>query len=245
MEDLFGEVAGDYDRMFPRDFAEDKRVLSRAFKGHKVRTVLDCACGTGPHVALLAGQGYEVTGSDSSEPMLEEARARLAEQELTADLVHAQWQNLPGTLNKRFDAVICIGNSLPLAGTDSEVQAAVQGMFDVVSPGGVLVIQNRNMDKMKRERPEAILNEADQPGNYTLFIFEYQDPMVIYKIFYIVTGREHEVAYHEFPMNLLVRAKFDRMLQGVGASAWRHFGDSYFSPFSPAKSPRMITVVEK
>jgi glycine/sarcosine N-methyltransferase len=245
MEDLFGDVAREYDGMFPRDFAEDNRMLSRAFKGHNIRTVLDCACGTGPHVALLAGQGFNVTGTDSSRPMLEEARARLEDQELSADLVHARWQDLPEALGKRFDAVICIGNSLPLAGDDDEVQASIKGMFDVVSPGGVLVIQNRNMDKMKRERPEAILNEADQPGNYTLFIFEYKDPIVIYKIFYIVTGREHDVSYHEFPMNLLVRAKFDRMLQGVGATSWRHYGDSYFSSFSPSRSPRMIAVVDK
>ncbi|MHB8896431.1 MAG: class I SAM-dependent methyltransferase [Candidatus Geothermincolia bacterium] len=245
MEDLFKNIAVDYDKMFPRDFMEDNRMLRQLFRGHHVKTVLDCACGTGAHVAMLASQGFQVTGSDFSEVMLERARLRLESEGLAATLVQARWGSLPQVFDNRFDAVICIGNSLPIAGSDELVQEAVSCMYEVLAPGGVLVIQNRNMDKMVRERPATILNEADEKGSYTLFVFEYLDPLVIYKIFYIVTGGSHDVTYSEFPMNILTRAKLEKMLERAGAGSWKVYGDSHLSVFSRDKSPRMIVVAYK
>jgi ubiquinone/menaquinone biosynthesis C-methylase UbiE len=246
MEDPFADVAADYDKMFPRDLAEDSRMLIQLFEGLGVKTVLDCACGTGLHVAMLDRRGFEVTGSDASGTMLEKAAARLRGQDADAPLVQAEWASLPDTIGERFDAVICIGNSLPLAGDDDDVFRAVAGMYEMVSPGGILAIQNRNMDKMRRERPDAILNNA-QDG-YTLFAFEYLQERVVYKIFYLVTGGpgKGDVTYSEFVMNVLTRTKFDRMLDRLSPLPGRkYYGDSLLSRFSPATSPRMIARVNK
>lgn len=245
MDDPFAGIAGDYDKMFPRDLAEDGRLLAQLFDGRQVRRVLDCACGTGLHVAMLARQGYEVTGTDVSDAMLELAEARLSAEGLAARLVKARWSGLPGALEECFDAVICIGNSLPLAGDDSEVEAAIGGMYDVLAPGGVLVIQNRNMDKMLREKPPAILNPAER--GFVLFVFEYAKRSVIYKIFYLVTSGDAEgrATYSKFHMNLLTRSRFERMLKRAGASSWRLYGDSYLSVFSATRSPRLIAAVSK
>jgi ubiquinone/menaquinone biosynthesis C-methylase UbiE len=245
VEDSFAGIAADYDNMFPRDLAEDSRMLAPLFERRGVKSVLDCACGTGLQVAMLARQGYDVTGSDVSESMLALARQRLDQQQIAAKLVNAEWAQLPGVFDGRFDAVICIGNSLPLATTDEAVQESVRGMYGVLAPGGVLVIQNRNMDKMIREEPDAVLNEADD--GYVLFVFDYRDQYVIYKIFYLVTGgsEEGKVTYNQFTMNLLTRAKFERMLKQVGAISCKFFGDSYLASFSASRSPRLITAVFK
>jgi SAM-dependent methyltransferase len=245
MDDPFSGIADSYDRMFPRDISEDNLMLRQLFKGHNISTVLDCACGTGPHLAMLARKGYKVTGSDSSEAMLAGARRRLDAAGIEAELVRSYWNQLPRVLDRKFDAVICIGNSLPLAGGDDQVAEAIHNMYEMVSDGGVLVIQNRNIDKMVLERPDAILNRADEPGAYTLFVFEYRDGMVIYKVFHIVTIGVGEVTGGEFPMNLLTRKKFEKMLRATGAVSWRVFGDSGLSAFSRNNSPRMIVAVDK
>jgi glycine/sarcosine N-methyltransferase len=245
LEDLFNEVAVDYDKMFPRDFAEDVRIIKGLFRGHSVKTVLDCACGTGPHVAMLAQDGCQITGSDLSAAMLDQARRRLEALEIDATLVESEWAELPSVIDRRFDAVICIGNSLPLAGSDEQVRAALAGMYKMVDDGGLLVLQNRNMDKMERERPEAVLNEGANKGTFTLFVFDYQDPIVVYKIFYIDTSGNEEVLYNQFPMNILTRHKLEKMLKRIGAVSWRFYGDSFFSNFSSSRSPRMIVRVEK
>jgi hypothetical protein len=178
--------------------------------------------------------------------MRERAVVRLRERGIEAPVIEAEWAGLPDAVGARFDAVVCIGNSLPLAGSDEEVFLALEGMYRVVEPGGILVIQNRNMDKMRRERPDAILNHAD--GGYTLFVFEYLEERVIYKIFYMVTAGPDrgEATYGEFPMNILTRGKLERMLDRLSpVPARRYFGDSLLSRFSPSASPRMIVKVTK
>jgi len=242
--DAFEEIASYYDDMFPRDLAEDTRILEPSFKAHGVHTVLDCACGTGVHVAMLAGQGYEVTGSDASDAMLIEARDKLSAQDIDAPLFRAQWSELPQVIPGRFDAVICIGNSLPLAGSDEQVQAALAGMLDMVRPGGVLLIQNRNFDKMEAERPGAVINDSD--GGYVIFVFDYRGEMVTYKIFYLpIQAEGGDVTYNEFLMNILTRAKIARMLADLGVKSPTFYGDSHRSRFSRARSPRMIIEVAR
>lgn len=243
-EDAFADIATDYDYMFPRDPAEDFRMLEPSFTAHHVRTVLDCACGTGIHVAILAGKGYDVSGSDASDAMLDQARLRLAAQDIEAPLYRALWSELPQVISERFDAVICIGNSLPLAGSDEQVRDAVAGMYGMVRPGGVLIVQNRNFDKMEAERPGAIINDGD--GGYVVFIFEYEGDMVTYKIFYLPTSDDGgDVSYNEFLMNVLTRAKFSKMLTKIGVKSPAFYGDSYRSRFSRTRSPRMIVEISK
>jgi glycine/sarcosine N-methyltransferase len=243
-EDAFADIATDYDHMFPRDLSVDSRMLEPSFTAHHVRTILDCACGTGIHVAMLAQQGYDVSGSDASDAMLDQARLRLASQDIEAPLYQALWSELPQVISERFDAVICIGNSLPLAGSDEQVQTAVAGMYEMVNPGGVLLVQNRNMDKMEAERPGAIINDGG--GGYVVFIFEYASDMVTYRVFFLPTSDDGgDVTYNEFLMNVLTRAKFTRMLADLGVNSPAFYGDSYRSRFSRTRSPRMIVEVAK
>ena len=49
------------------DFLES---LFQKFSGRKTKTVLDIACGTGPHMDELEKRGYAVAGLDNSPKML-------------------------------------------------------------------------------------------------------------------------------------------------------------------------------
>lgn len=64
-----------YDRMMHDvDYAEWAAYLGSFLKEHHVRSVIDCACGTGTIAIALAKAGFSVTGVDISEDMLMEAR---------------------------------------------------------------------------------------------------------------------------------------------------------------------------
>src|SRR5947207_13809041 len=52
--------------------------------------VLDCPCGFGRHSIVLARAGYEVTGADRSQVLLDEARRQAGETELA--LVQADYR---------------------------------------------------------------------------------------------------------------------------------------------------------
>jgi SAM-dependent methyltransferase len=90
------------------------------------RRVLDAACGSGGHALWLARQGYEVAGVDVSPVMIDLARqkaraARLDVKFRVADLANLQPANPePATA---YDAVFCLGNSLPHLLTQADLVA--------------------------------------------------------------------------------------------------------------------------
>ena len=80
--DTYQDFAERYDLTFGEFTKHEPSVIdffSKLFTEKKVRTVLDCACGTGRHLHLFHSLGCEVFGSDLSESMLAQAEKNLAE----------------------------------------------------------------------------------------------------------------------------------------------------------------------
>lgn len=112
--------------------------------------VLDCACGTGYNALAFAERGFTPSASDASQAMLTEARRRLPEH---VNLRRSAWSELPEAFAEPFDAVVCTGNSLMHAGDEHSMVAALTGMSGVLKPGGLLLLDSRNWEKLRGERP--------------------------------------------------------------------------------------------
>src|SRR5262249_45070657 len=122
--------------------------------------VLDAACGTGVDAAVLARRGFTVWAADGSEAMAEGAAARFRRERLAIPLLRCSWADLPAATGERFDAVLCVGNSLVhAAGRDAMVQA-LTGLRRMARPGGYVVVDSRNWEKLHAER--RIVEVADR-----------------------------------------------------------------------------------
>jgi len=106
--------------------------------------VLDCACGTGTVAIGLALAGFAVEASDASAAMVERTRALGAEHGVHVPAEVRRWEDLSGP--PRFDAVLCVGNSLTHA---RDRRAALAGMERVLRPGGLLVVTSRNWERVR------------------------------------------------------------------------------------------------
>jgi SAM-dependent methyltransferase len=153
--DQYRGLARDYDWLVPDGRVEAEAVLDR--HGHRLAqlagpAVLDCACGVGADAVALARRGYRVWGSDGSEAMVAEARERAAEAGVDVPLYVCRWQDLPGCFDRRFDLVLCLGNSVSHLAADAMVEA-FRGMAAVLGPGGLLVVNARNWEKLRRDQP--------------------------------------------------------------------------------------------
>jgi SAM-dependent methyltransferase len=118
--------------------------------------VLDCACGTGTLAVGLALRGFEVTASDASAEMVARTRALAAERDVALQTATRTWAELDG---ERFDAVLCVGNSLTHAGGRAGRRTALDGMRRVSRDGALLVVTSRNW-----ERPQAGGDEVVERG---------------------------------------------------------------------------------
>jgi 2-polyprenyl-3-methyl-5-hydroxy-6-metoxy-1,4-benzoquinol methylase len=143
-EALFENYARQYEREgFTKGTTGEVDFLEQEFSRDRSKRILDVGCGTGRHSIELARRGYDVTGVDLSEAMLERARANAATEDCRISFVHADARTLP--FNEEFDAVImlCEGG-FPLMETDEMNYEILRSAARALKPHGVFIFTTLN-----------------------------------------------------------------------------------------------------
>lgn len=140
----FDDLTDVYEAMidWPKRLANEEPFYRRLFARIGARNVLDAACGTGRHAAMFHSWGIESQGADISPAMIARAGAELGQPAGLSWVVRGFAEPIPGAA---FDVVLCVGNSLALAGDLAGVEQAVGRMLAALRPGGALVVQVLNL----------------------------------------------------------------------------------------------------
>ncbi len=229
--------------------AHEAPFFQRVFSSVSARRVLDCACGTGHHARLFARWGLEVVASDVSPAMVEQARrdARVAGADLRFEV--ADFTALPGRFDEPFDAVICTGNSLPLAGSAERVREAVRGMDEVLAPGGVAVIHALNFAAVPEGRNlyrEPRVRHVDD--REVLFLKVLRKVRRLCDIDIVVLEKragEWTKVESRARARAVEQAELDSVATGAGFVRLQWYGGYEPKPFDPATSRDLILVGRK
>lgn len=249
---MYDDFALTYDLFndWPTRLAREIPLLEAWLVEVGARRVLDAACGTGWHALALAQRGFEVTGTDLSPGMIARARGNAAREGVAVDFAVAAFQELPRVLAQKFDAVLCLGNSLPHVTEEEELFASVAGMGEVLKEGGRLLLQNRNFTKVLAEGERFMPLKAAQHGGQELLFWRFYDFLeggrlrFNVAVFHQANGRwQHTV--HASLMRPLVAADLEAALRAVGFRAIVHYGDYRKTPFCPETSLDLVTVATK
>ena len=215
--DYYQDLAADYDWLFDDDALAGGLAINHPATARLLErtphasTVLDAACGTGISAAALARRGYRVWAADGSEAMTEMAAARFRREHLEIPLVRCSWADLPAAVGERFDVVLCIGNSLVHAAGREAMIAALSGFRQMVRPGGHVVVDSRNWEKLHAERRVVqVANRMVTRGGrrcITLYAWEIPDRLhqehVAHLVFLFedggrISSREYRIGFHPF-----------------------------------------------
>lgn len=120
------------------------------------KRVFDTACGTGWHAIELSRRGYLTAGADISPQMVEKARANAIQAGVRVAFYRAGFGELAQTVVRTpaeggsgaFDALLCLGNSLPHLLSNEALEHALSDFSACLEKGGLLLIQNRNFDAL-------------------------------------------------------------------------------------------------
>jgi glycine/sarcosine/dimethylglycine N-methyltransferase len=122
----------------------------RLLNAYGCEEVVDVGCGTGFHSVVLAKDGFKVTACDGAATMVERTKENAAKEGVQLeDARVADWLNLKKEFGEnRFDALICLGNAFTHLFEHESRRDALEAMFAVVKPGGLVIIDHRNYDSM-------------------------------------------------------------------------------------------------
>jgi ubiquinone/menaquinone biosynthesis C-methylase UbiE len=226
----YGAIADHY-HLFYRDWdatmQREGANLRRTFRDQQVRRVLDASCGTGTQSIAMAKLNLAVTAADLSREMLAQAQQNAARYGVADKLafVQSHFLELPQKVSGPFDAVITTGNSLPHLISDADLRAAINTFYQLLRPGGLVVIGIRDYDFMLDDRPRFVPRQFHESTDQDHILFDVWDwddgpPTTVRFNTFIVTGKgdEYRVTKQSVVYRALRRAELEAMLKAAGFS---------------------------
>jgi SAM-dependent methyltransferase len=242
-----------YDRLAPlfdvmtnweRRLAYEGPWLREQFEAHGARSVLDAACGTGGHALAFAGWGLEAVGTDASPAMIELARKKGG----AATFEVAALGEVVAKLGRRFDAAVCLGNSLPHLISDDDLHAALLDLRACLKPGGPLITHNLNYDLRWEKRPRffgAQSGVLDEQERLVWRFADYHDDTGLLTFHTALFTRGNDgwsVEVNSTPQRPLFRATLSGALEKAGFRVEEVFGNLAGEPFEADASPDLVVV---
>lgn len=108
--------------------------------------VLDAACGTGYHSVMLRRSGFDVLAADGAREMVHKTAENAEDFGVDLPVTSADWRTLREDIGGTFDAVLCLGNAFTHLFTEDERVQALDQFREVLEPGGLLIVDQRNYD---------------------------------------------------------------------------------------------------
>ena len=157
-EEFYNHISKDYDNFtrFDEGFEKVQQTVKSILKKYRMQSALDAACGSGSFSIALKQLGVDVVGTDISQAMLDKAVINAQQFNLNMDWLQVPMQQIKNTIRQKFDAIFCLGNSLPHLLTPADLESSLNGFYSVLNPGGVLMIQILNYTKILKEKSRIV-----------------------------------------------------------------------------------------
>jgi glycine/sarcosine N-methyltransferase len=251
---MYETLSADYDRFvnWQNRLTTELPFIIERLKESGARQVLDAATGTGMHAIALAQNGYTSTGVDISPGMVEHARRNAQAAGLSIRFEVAGFGNLAATLGTgTFDALICLGNSLPHLLSRIDLDKTLVDFASCLKPGGLLLIQNRNFDAVianhqRWMEPQSHSNNGEELIFQRFYDFD-SDGLLTFNM--VILKRQPEGNWTQkiisSRMRPLLKFELFLCLSEAGFTRLSAFGDMTGAHYDHDRSPNLVVVARK
>lgn len=219
-----------------RDHAEAeafiRKLLEALAPGPHAR-FLDLACGRGRHSVFIHQQGHDVTGLDLSPASIADAQAH------AGPGLRFGVHDMRMPLRERYDFILNLFTSFGYFSDLDENQRVLRHVADALLPGGRVVLDFMNADRMVRLLVPS--DEVERDG-IRFSIRKHYDGRFIVKRIQVHVGDE----VHDFEerVQALRLADFEQLARGAGLRIAQTWGDYAGGAFDLQDSPRLILFME-
>jgi len=243
-------LSSDYDLMISwrKRLKLEAPFFKKIFEENRIKKILDLACGTGHHSIFFAKSGYKVVGVDKSEEMIRIAKEN-SKGVSKVKFLKTGFLEIYPKLKDRFDAVVCLGNSLPHLQSKKDLKKTIQQIYDLLNPKGILILQNKNYDRILQKNlrfmPPNILDRKDERIVFSRALDFHKNKIV----FNLITFRQREERWSFQTKSTLLRPilrkEIEELLRGLGFKGIKFYGDYKFPPFRRYYSEDLIVFARK
>ncbi|QYJ78448.1 class I SAM-dependent DNA methyltransferase [Shewanella acanthi] len=161
---LYTDLSGYYDLMCADiNYQQQSASIHRLhqFLGNNGKHHLDLACGTGPHVRHFIDLGYQCSGLDINQPMLDLAMRRCPE-------AHFNLQDMTAFyLEQPVDLITCFLYSIHYSAGIERLKACIASVHKALNEGGVFCFNS--VDKHCIDNRLSVKHTAEFEGSHFTF----------------------------------------------------------------------------
>lgn len=223
--------------------------ISRLSENPHELKLLDAACGTGRHAIALANEGFQMSGADLFPEMVSQAQANAFAADQNLNLKTVGFGNMFKAFNRdQFDAVLCLGNSLPHVQSQTELAQALADFAALVKPGGIMILQSRNFDRIVKYKLRWMDPQAVDESNKHYIFYRFYDflpnGLIQFNILTLSRGVSQDWQ-QEMVATLLYPIQSEQLLEEitkVGFEKVRFYGNMAGDSFDPETSSDLVVV---
>jgi len=250
---MYEKLSHDYDRFvnWRVRLAAELPFLDAQLKSVHARRIVDAACGTGRHAIALTQRGYDVVGADPSAGMIERARHNAQAEGVKVRFEVAGFAELHEKLGGGFDGLLCLGNSLPHATTPAALAAALADFAACLRAGGLLLVQNRNFDRVLQGRERWMEPQSHRDNDKEWLFLRFYDFQTDGALrFNLITLHRHgDQPWQQRMLSASLwpwrQQELLQALQPAGFHNVACYGDNHGAPFDPFRSPNLIITARR
>jgi SAM-dependent methyltransferase len=251
---MYDSLSSDYDRFVDwqsRLAIELPFILEELHEINATR-VLDAATGTGMHAVALAQLGFQASGADISRGMIERARVNADAAGVQTRFEIAGFGALVHTYGRAsFDAVLCLGNSLPHLLSRTDLDMALVDFAACLRPSGILLIQNRNFDAVIANHDRWMEPQSHSEGEAEWVFQRFYDfePDGLLTFNMVTLKRNTQGKWTQkvitSRMRPIMKVELISSLSEAGFVGLTPFGNMAGAAFDPEKSPNLVILARK
>lgn len=208
--------------------------------------VLELACGTGRITMPLAKEGFDVTGIDLAESMLEQAERNSQERGLEIEWVKADMRDF--SLGKSFPLIICPGQSMSRLLTIEDMERCLSQVKRHLAPGGrfILELYNPSLDILNQPQGEKFpfleYEHPDGAGTVRVtYSAAYDKAVQVHHLTlnYSLPGMEEQPTEH-ISIRMYFPQELEALLKYNGFEVVEKYGDFDGKPFESGDNYQVL-----
>ena len=183
-----------------------------------------------------------VVAADASAAMLQQAKGQTGGDGTPIEWLHSPMESISQMTAGPFDAIVCLGNSLPHLLTDAQLQETLRGFRSLLAPTGIVIVQMLNYERLI-DRGERIVGVTRRGSTEYVRFYDFLSETVRFNILELIWQDDRcEHKLHQTTLRPYRASSLHDAFTAAGFEPPELYGGMDWGKFDSANSQSLLLV---